>query len=80
MIIIAGAVLLTPGFLTDIAGFLLLVPPVRAAVRGRLAAALKGRIQIVGMSPGATGKTPPQGQVQERVIEAKVIDEDPPKS
>lgn len=80
MIIIAGAVLLTPGFLTDIAGFLLLVPPVRAAVRGRLASALKGRIHIVGMSPGATGGRPPQGQVQERVIEAKVIDEDPPKS
>jgi UPF0716 protein FxsA len=79
MIIIAGAVLLTPGFLTDIAGFLLLVPPVRAAVRGRLAAALKGRIQIVGMSPGAS-RPNPQGQVQERVIDAKVIDEDPPNS
>ena len=80
MIIIAGAVLLTPGFLTDIAGFLLLVPPVRAAVRGRLAAALKGRIQIVGMSASSRGSTQPQGQVQERVIKAKVINEDPPSS
>ena len=80
MIIIAGAVLLTPGFLTDIAGFLLLVPPVRAAVRGRLATALKGRIQIVGMSPGASRPNQSQGQVQERVIDAKVIDEDPPNS
>src|SRR6266581_1428429 len=30
---LAGARLLTPGFLTDVAGVLLLLPPVRAAVR-----------------------------------------------
>lgn len=32
MILIAGIVLLTPGFFTDAIGFLLLVPPVRTAV------------------------------------------------
>lgn len=32
MIIFAGALLLTPGFFTDTVGFLLLVPPVRAAI------------------------------------------------
>lgn len=32
MILIAGIVLLTPGFFTDAVGFLLLIPPVRMAV------------------------------------------------
>ena len=30
MLLLAGAVLLTPGFLTDIAGFAILVPPLRS--------------------------------------------------
>lgn len=38
MILVAGAFLVTPGVLTDVAGFLLLVRP----VRGRLAAAVRG--------------------------------------
>ena len=33
MILVAGALLLTPGFITDIVGFSLLVPPVREAIR-----------------------------------------------
>jgi UPF0716 protein FxsA len=33
LILFAGALLLTPGFLTDIVGVLLLLPPVRAALR-----------------------------------------------
>ena len=36
MILIAGAVLLTPGLITDICGFLLLIPPVRAVLRRAL--------------------------------------------
>jgi UPF0716 protein FxsA len=32
-ILFAGALLLTPGFLTDVLGILLLVPPVRAGMR-----------------------------------------------
>lgn len=47
LILIAGAVLLTPGFLTDAVGFLLLVPPVRALIRGRLAKKLKEKIKVV---------------------------------
>ncbi len=33
LIILAGALLLTPGFITDLMGMLLLLPPTRAAVR-----------------------------------------------
>ncbi len=37
MIVIAGALLITPGILTDLAGFSLLIPPVRTLLRGWLA-------------------------------------------
>ncbi len=78
MILLAGAVLLTPGFLTDTVGFLLLVPPFRAGVRARLAKALKGRVHIMGSMPGSSSDLPPSSGVSpsERVIEAKVIDVD----
>ena len=33
LILFAGALLLTPGFLTDVVGIFLLLPPVRAALR-----------------------------------------------
>lgn len=36
LILLAGAVLLTPGFFTDACGFLLLIPPTRAAFRDKL--------------------------------------------
>ena len=42
MILFAGALLLTPGFFTDIIGFLLLTP----GVRGRLFQYLKNRLQV----------------------------------
>ena len=59
LILIAGAVLLTPGFLTDAAGFLLLVPPARAAVRRAVVARLVQRI-VVAPSPGAHPGVPPR--------------------
>ncbi|MFQ5439144.1 MAG: FxsA family protein [Paracoccaceae bacterium] len=43
MILIAGLLLLTPGFLTDSVGFALLVPIVRTGVIGRVSAALLAR-------------------------------------
>jgi UPF0716 protein FxsA len=42
MILLAGALMLTPGFLTDVAGILLLLPPTRALAR-RLAPRLAER-------------------------------------
>lgn len=47
LILIAGAVLLTPGLLTDAAGFLLLAPPVRAFVARRVLTGLEKRIVVV---------------------------------
>ena len=44
MVIFGGAFLITPGFLTDILGVLLLLPPSRALLRGLVVRALKGRV------------------------------------
>ena len=37
MIILGGALLLAPGFITDVIGFALLIPPTRALFRGLIA-------------------------------------------
>jgi len=79
IILVAGAVLLTPGFLTDAVGFSLLIPPVRAVVRNRLAGYLKGRAKVVissrvNVNPAGTAATPPQGIRNARQVEGKVID------
>lgn len=59
LILIAGAVLLTPGLLTDATGFALLVPPLRRAVARRLAARWKGGlVATVGTTPGASAPRP----------------------
>jgi len=48
LILVAGAVLLTPGLITDTIGFLLLIPPTRAAVRRALADAFRRRMHRDG--------------------------------
>jgi len=50
LILFAGALLLTPGFLTDILGLLLLVPPVRAEIRG--AAMLRASRRVMRVHRG----------------------------
>jgi UPF0716 protein FxsA len=45
MILFASALLLTPGFVTDLLGLALLTPPVRAMIRGALLARVVGRMR-----------------------------------
>ena len=49
LVILGGALLLTPGFITDIFGLVLLIPPTRAIVRG-----ISSRIVRRRMAMGAT--------------------------
>jgi UPF0716 protein FxsA len=44
LVVFGGAFLITPGFLTDIVGLLLLVPPTRSVIRGLVARRLGRRI------------------------------------
>lgn len=46
MIVVAGAFLVTPGFLTDGIGFLLLIPPVREAARRAVVSRFAGRFTV----------------------------------
>ena len=61
LVIMGGALLLTPGFITDIFGLILLIPPTRAIVRG-----ITSRIVRRRMALGETiwtmgrGKRPPR--------------------
>jgi UPF0716 protein FxsA len=47
LVLIAGALLLTPGFLSDIVGILLLLPPVRAVFRRVLRRRFERRINVI---------------------------------
>jgi UPF0716 protein FxsA len=55
LILVGGAFLLTPGFLSDILGVILLLPPTRAVVRRLLARRFLGRM-TAGMARGATAR------------------------
>ena len=57
LIIFGGALLITPGFLTDILGLVLLIPPTRAIVRGVVSRIFRRRMAV-----GATVWTMERGQ------------------
>jgi UPF0716 protein FxsA len=59
LIVIGGTLLLTPGFLTDIVGLFLLIPPTRAVARRVLRRFTVGRFTVVGFPPsGGPGPDP----------------------
>jgi UPF0716 protein FxsA len=60
LIIVGGTLLLTPGFITDIFGLFLLLPPTRAISRRVLKRFTIGRFTVVGMPGGGPGPFGPQ--------------------
>jgi UPF0716 protein FxsA len=60
LVIFGGALLLTPGFVTDILGAALLLPPTRAIIRGVLARRLLPRLAVRAVG-GAPRGGPPFG-------------------
>ena len=71
LVIFGGALLLTPGFITDIFGLILLIPPTRALVRAVLVRRLTHR-----MVASATRRTPP-GRHSDYDVEGTAVDVDP---
>jgi UPF0716 protein FxsA len=57
LVIFGGALLLTPGFVTDIFGLAFLLPPTRAVIRRVLVARFAGRMTR-GMTGGTIGRRP----------------------
>ena len=58
LVIFGGALLLTPGFVTDILGAVFLLPPSRAVIRGLLVRRFAGRLIVA--TPGSTRRGPPR--------------------
>ena len=69
MILVAGVLLLTPGFVTDSLGFLLFVP----AIRDLVWRSVKDRIVVQTMSSGGFGQTARPRRADEGVVD---LDED----
>jgi UPF0716 protein FxsA len=52
LVVFGGAFLITPGFITDVVGILLLVPPTRAVIRRLLVSRLGRRIAVSAATRG----------------------------
>ena len=70
LVLLAGALLLTPGFVTDAFGLLLLLPPVRAVVRRALLSYATRRV-VPGLVDGVLRPPPARGS---RVVDGEVVD------
>ncbi len=67
-ILVAGAFLISPGFITDTLGFLLLLPAVREMIHGAVSKRLTSKVTVMTTN----FQTPPR-----EVIQGEVIDIDP---
>jgi len=76
LIILGGAFLLTPGFLTDIIGLLLLIPPTRAVLR-RLVVRRFARTFITRATGGGRRDRTPAGD-RPYDVEGSAVEVDPP--
>ncbi|KEO61355.1 FxsA family protein [Thioclava indica] len=79
MILVAGVLLLTPGFFTDAMGLLLLIPGVRNWVMTRLASRVKVARFEMGGSPFPPGGADPRRPRDPYVIDAEEIDNMAPR-
>ena len=78
LIIFGGALLLTPGFVTDVVGLTFLLPPTRAVLRRVLARRLLRRM-VVGMTAGPPpGGRPPWTRAA-LDVDASADDQDAPR-
>jgi UPF0716 protein FxsA len=78
ILLISGALLLTPGFVTDTFGFLLLIPPVRQSLIRQI---LKNS-QIIFRQHGSAHfrqhRSSPSPHDDSSIIEGEVVDDDDP--
>lgn len=74
LIIVGGALLIAPGFITDVFGILLLLPPTRAAARRLLRRWTVGRVAVVGF-PGGGPSHPSRSYDYD--VDAEEVTDDP---
>jgi UPF0716 protein FxsA len=68
LIIFGGALLLTPGFISDFVGLLFLLPPTRAMIRRLFLRQAMARLVVTFPGPGM-GPRPPGGDVDGTAVE-----------
>src|SRR4051812_1837637 len=73
LVIFGGALLLTPGFITDVFGALFLLPPTRAVLRGLLVR--RATLRVMGGAMPGRARTSPNGRAQD--VEGTAVDVDP---
>ncbi len=84
MIILGGSLLLAPGFITDIVGFALLIPPTRAVFRGVVARLARRRVSVgwtvmgAGAGPRSGGARRPT-RTYDYEGTAREVGDDPPE-
>ena len=77
LVIFGGAFLITPGFLSDIVGLLLLIPPTRAVIRRLAIRAFSRRfvVSAVGAAGSRVRRRRPDGSYD---VEGTAVEVDPP--
>jgi UPF0716 protein FxsA len=76
LVLIGGTLLIAPGFLTDILGYLLVLPFTRPLVRGSVVRWAASRVKVV-IPPGTPGPRPRGGG---RVVSGEVVEDgEPPR-
>jgi UPF0716 protein FxsA len=82
LVLVGGTLLIAPGFLTDILGYLLVLPFTRPFARRAVVRYAAGRVRVVappGMGPGAPGTRPGTTHPRDgRVVSGEVIDDGKP--
>jgi UPF0716 protein FxsA len=81
LVIFGGALLLTPGFATDVVGLLCVLPGSRAVLRRGLTRVVQARLGLVGMVGGYAydqARTRRGRTVEGQVVEGQVVDDDGP--
>ncbi|MFN8076442.1 MAG: FxsA family protein [Kineosporiaceae bacterium] len=78
LVLVGGVLLLTPGFLTDAAGFFLVLPPTRRLVRPALGRALSRKLLASTPSAGAFFPSAAAGSAPRdtRVVPGEVVSDD----
>lgn len=72
LILVGGTLMLTPGFVTDALGILLILPFTRPVARRLLARVIASRLTVVGLRPDVRRPAPGTG---ETVVRGEVVDE-----
>jgi UPF0716 protein FxsA len=62
-VVVAGLLLIPPGFITDIAGFLLLLPPVRELVYRAISQRVTGKVTVIRSSVRTIRRDAIEGEI-----------------